>query len=119
VVQTREFKKENGIWYINLNVGEGDIMQKIPLRKGADAGLDIMANGGSLIRISYDTKEFEGAALLELVKPRPREDGGGGYYFLKIYKDTEVNLDLVLNHTIEYVFGKVPEKIWFRKEDQQ
>lgn len=118
MVQTREFRKENGVWYINLNVGQGDIMQKIPLRKGADAGLDIMAGGGSVIHISYDTKPFEGASMLELLKPRPREDGGGGYYFLKTYKNTTVNLELVLNHTIEYVFGNIPEKIWFRKEDE-
>ena len=115
-MHTREFRKENGVWYINLNVGAGDIMQKIPLRKGADAGLDIMANGLNVIRISYDTKPFEGASLLELVKERPREDGGGGYYFLKTYNGVDVNLDLVLNAAIEYVFGRVPERIWFRKE---
>jgi hypothetical protein len=116
-MHTREFRKENGVWYINLNVGSGDIMQKIPLRKGADAGLDIMANGKNYILISYDTKPFDGSYELELIKERPRDEGGGGYYFLKTYRQKQVNLELVLNAAIEYVFGKVPEKIYFRQEE--
>jgi hypothetical protein len=117
-MHTREFRKENGTWFINLNAGSGDVMQKIPLRKGADQGLDMMANGKPYIHITYDTKPFEGADVLVLIKVRDRADGGGGYYLLKTYKRREINLELVLNAAIEYVFGKVPEVIYFRQEEE-
>jgi hypothetical protein len=117
-MHTREFRKENGTWYINLNAGTGDIMQQIPLRKGADKGLDLMANGRSSIRITYSEKPFNGADVLQLIKERPRTEGGGGYYLLKTYRQREINLELVLNAAIEYVFGKIPGIIYFRQEDE-
>lgn len=115
-MQTRAITKENGTWYINLNVGDGDVMQKIPFRKGADSGLDLLADGKSKLLISFDTEPFEHAVELILLKPRPREEGGGGYYLLEYYRGVRVNHELVLNAAIEYVFGTVPPKIYLRKE---
>jgi hypothetical protein len=115
-MQTRTITKENGTWYINLNIGSGDVMQRIPFRKGADFGLDLIAEGKTELLISFDTKPFDGALELTLLKPRPREEGGGGYYMLHYFRGKRVDHELVLNAAIEYVFGGIPEKIYLRKE---
>ncbi|MDB5197630.1 MAG: hypothetical protein JWP88_2001 [Flaviaesturariibacter sp.] len=115
-MQTRALIKENGTWYINLNIGDGDVMQKIPFRKGADIGLDLLAAGKERLLVSFDTTPFENAIELELLRLRPRGEGGGGYYLLRQFGGREVNLELVLNAAIEYVFGSLPKRIFLRQE---
>lgn len=114
-MQTRSFIKEKNIWYINLNIGDGDVIQKISFRKVADVALEMLAEGKERLLISFDTKPFEGAEMLELLRLHPMEEGGGGYYYLKHYKRRQVNQELVLNAAIEYVFGKIPDRIYLKK----
>jgi hypothetical protein len=107
-------KEETGRWYIDLPEWTG---QKADLEMvaGADTMLDYVGGGAKEVSLILAKEPFEGSAPLKLIHDYSKESGGGGIYLLENYEGKMLNQEMWLCEVTEYVFGKLPEWIYFKK----
>ena len=77
---------------------------------GADTLLDILAQGNDECSFLASETSFDGADKLELLNL----SGGGGDYILREFQGKEIGHNLWLCNVITYVFGKVPDVLYFK-----
>lgn len=107
-----KFYKEENNWFVDLPEWEGS-KSDLLMVGGADTMLDIISNNGTEVLTAISETEFEGAAVLEYVRPA-EEIGEGSFYILKEYEGKELNLSVFLCDVTVFVFGKFPEKIFLK-----
>ncbi len=106
-------KEENGNWYVVLPDWEGT-KEDLQMVLGADDMLDIVAKGDKKVTLKIELDEFEESTHIELMK-ECSENVGGGDYILKTWKDKELNLEMWLCSVCIFVFGYMPENIYFSR----
>ncbi len=112
-VREFEFYKNNDSeWYLELPEWEGD-PKDLQMLDGADDWLDLLSKCGSKITLSMSDEDFEGASILTLLRLKEENLGGGGIYYLETYKGEKIALQLWLCDVTEFVFGHIPQKIYF------
>jgi len=116
-MQTHTFLKEHDQWFIYLPeyIAGGGTKADLQMVEGADAMLDMIADGKDRVIITLDTTLFNGAdelTLLELCDPIV----GGGYYMLHSFEGKTIMQQMWLCAVTEFVFGYMPDKIFIRRE---
>ncbi|RZJ74357.1 MAG: hypothetical protein EOO47_21270 [Flavobacterium sp.] len=113
VIQSYSFYKKGEEWWMDLPEWSGD-PEDLQMIEGADAWLNLLSNQGEKVKLLLSNDVFEGAENLSLIRIREANFGGGGIYFLENYQHKKVHLKLWLCHVTAFVFGKVPQKIFFK-----
>lgn len=114
-LQTYKFIKEDtGKWYIDLPNWEGT-KAELEMVEGADTMLDYVGKGTSPVELILAEQPFEGGNVLKLIHDYSKEIGGGGIYLLANYEGEILNQEMWLCEVTEWVFGKLPPFIYFKK----
>lgn len=107
-------KNNKGEWYLNLPEWDGD-PGDLQMVEGADKWLDLLSNGANNIAVYMSDSHFATAEILTLLHVREPNLGGGGNYYLETYQGKKVGLKLWLCEVTEFVFGSIPQRIYFKK----
>lgn len=108
------YKNEKAEWYIELPEWTGD-PEDLQMVEGADRWLDFVSQNAEKINLILADQHFENAEVLTLLHVREPNLGGGGIYYLENYQNTKVDLKLWLCDVTAFVFGCIPQKIYFFK----
>ena len=116
-MKTYKFVKQDNNWYIDLPeyLEQGGSMGDLQMVDGADKMLDLMAGNNNSVNVSISEEPFDDAdkvVLIEKCDPYI----GGGYYFMKTYEEQAIDRTMWLCQVTEFVFGKLPEQIFVRRE---
>ena len=106
-------KTEKGEWWLVLPEWKGD-PEDLQMIEGADLWLDLVSGQHSSVKLTLSDTSFEESENLSLMRIREENFGGGGIYFLENYQNKKVHLKLWLCYITEFVFGKIPQKIYFK-----
>lgn len=113
-IEKFEFNKNiKGEWYLNLPEWKGD-PEELQMVEGADRWLSLLAGHAVKINVLLSDKKFAGADNLTLLHIRDANLGGGGNYYLETYKGKEIGLKLWLCEVTRFVFGTIPQRIYFK-----
>ena len=105
------YKTEDNKWFIDLPEWEGSV-EELQMICGADSLLDIISQGEYYANLVISLEPQEECETLTKMYDTP--DIGGSYYMLSTYKGIEYGLELWLCRVTEFVFGYMPEKIYFK-----
>lgn len=106
------YKNSKSEWYLDLPEWEGDL-DELQMIDGADQWLDLLSNNALSITVWIADENFKGASILTLLHVREENLGGGGDYYLESYQSKKVELKLWLCKVTEFVFGNIPQRIYF------
>lgn len=107
------YKNKEGEWYFDWPAWKGD-PDDLQMIEGADKWLDLISHNANEVDLAIALESFEGAEVLNLVRLKEENLGGGGIYELQYHADNEPNLTLWLCDVTEVIFGLIPEQIYFR-----
>ncbi len=115
-IETHEFKKEEGIWYIHLPqyLAQGWSKKDLEMAEGAEKLLNIIANGRDNVSIRLSTQPFKGADELELME-LCEAPSGGAIYLLDTCHGKEIGSFIWVCDIALFVFGDMPENIYFQR----
>ncbi len=105
------YKESSGRWYVDLPEWEGD-KSELEMVSGADTFLEILSQGEQTVNVTLSTVSFDGSEVIELLKED--ENIGGGWYILNSFIGLEFNLEMWLCDVTKFVFGELPNKIYFK-----
>jgi len=110
------FMKEDSGWYVDLPefIEQGGSKGDLQMVEGADAMLDIIAEGKNKVTLIMDENPFENSTIIELLE-KCDPIIGGGYYLLPKWKNKTINQRMWLCGVTEFVFGYLPAKIFIRE----
>ena len=114
----RRFKFEKDIdgWFVDLPEWEGS-RADLQMVMGADTFLDILCEGEWNVWVTLSTIPFEHCNVLELtgygIEPGKDDTEEGAWYKMESYRGIEFELDMWLCEVTRFVFGHLPEKIYF------
>jgi len=106
-------KEPDGRWYIDLPEWKGN-KAELEMVEGADTMLEYVGNGAPEVSLALSELPFEDANVLRLIHDYSKQTGGGGIYFLADYNGEILNQEMWLCEVTEWVFGKMPEEIYFK-----
>ncbi|AYL94666.1 DUF6717 family protein [Mucilaginibacter celer] len=112
-INTYKFVKETGRWYIDLPDWPG-VKADLEMVEGADIMLDYVGEGSDVVELMLSETLFDGSSTLKLIEDYA-EHVGGGIYLLDEYNGVTLNQQMWLCDVTKYVFGGLPESIYFRK----
>lgn len=117
-MDTYMFVKEGNEWFIDLPeyLEGGGSKGDLQMVEGADTMLDLMAERGTTVVLNMSEEPFEGADVLVLTE-KCDPAIGGGFYLMETYNGKTVNQRMWLCQVTEFVFGKLPERIFVKQED--
>ena len=106
---TMRFYKEHGMWYADVPGWIGPKAMLLMVQ-GADTFLDYLSNNGieTTLELSLDSQEEYGR--LDYTFPHPANDGA--FYTTEMKGEDHL---MWLCGVTEFVFGHMPEKIWYKK----
>ena len=107
------YKNKGGQWYLNWPAWQGD-PDDLQMVEGADEWLDLISNNAQEIDVSIALDVFNGSEVLNLVRLKEENLGGGGIYQLQYFADKQVDLTLWLCKVTEVIFGLIPSQIYFK-----
>jgi len=99
-------KTTEGRWYIILPEWPGD-KADLEMVCGADNLLDCFDGGYGIVNLVLSTEKFDCSMKLTLTET----DGDSGTYY---FSDLNMNIDAWLCHVTKFVFGCIPEIIYFK-----
>ena len=105
-------KEESGKWYIDLPTWTGD-KADLEMVSGADTLLEKLSDNENVVSLEVYEDYFKGSEELNMLS-LANDLNNGAYYNLMSYKGEEVNLDLWLCDVTKFVFGYLPNKIYFK-----
>ena len=115
----RRFKFEKDIdgWFVDLPEWEGS-KADLQMVMGADTFLDILCEGEWTVWLTLSNTPFDGCNVLSLthygtVEPSKVDIEEGAWYKMESYRGIEFELDMWLCEVTRFVFGYLPEKIYF------
>jgi len=103
------FYKEEGLWYADVKGWPGP-KRMLLMVDGADTFLDYLSNNGNEISLDLSLDPKQGYDVLNYRYPHPGNDGA--YYSTQMSEDEHI---LWLCGVTEFVFGFMPEEVWYRK----
>lgn len=104
---TMRFYKEHGLWYADVPKWPGPKAMLLMV-DGADTFLDFLSEPDEEITLSLSLDPVPGYHRLDYVHPHPAGDGA---YYLTYMKGEPHKLWLC--GVTEFVFGYMPEEIWY------
>jgi hypothetical protein len=104
------YKEDSGSWYVDLDWKGAKA--ELLMVAGADTMLDILAGNKASVELDVDLHAFTNSTMLTL--RHKGETEGGGHYFVKEHNGQQLNLEVWLCDVTNFVFGYIPEKIFFR-----
>lgn len=107
-------KEDTGRWYIDLPDYQGP-KADLEMVEGADKMLDYVGEGNSEVELILSEQPFDGSTQIELIHDYSKQSGGGGIYKLDTYNGVKLNQDMWLCEVTEFVFGKLPPFIFFKR----
>lgn len=107
------FKNAKGEWWMLLPEWQGD-PEELQMIKGADRWLDVISDEQDEVSISLSDQKFDQAEVLTLLRMPEENLGGGGVYYLESYQAEKVDLKLWLCEVTRFIFGIIPQKIYFK-----
>jgi len=109
-----KFTKELNDWFAEIPEWEGS-RADLQMVMGADVFLDLLCQGEWDVWLTLSDEKMKGwgGDPEELHLIREDEEIGGGYYTLKTYKGIEFNLEMWLCDVTKFIFGRMPETIYF------
>ncbi|RYG13450.1 MAG: hypothetical protein EOO07_17690 [Chitinophagaceae bacterium] len=113
VMQDFRFYKKGEEWWMDLPGWEGD-PEDLQMIEGADKWLELLSDKKAEVSILLTNENFKDAEMLSLMRIREANFGGGGIYFLENYQGKKTHLKLWLCHVTEFVFGEIPQRIYFK-----
>ena len=99
------FYKEDNRWFVHLPEWEGD-REELEMVAGADLLLDILANGNSEVTVHFTDQPTPSPDFHTLTHT------GDGYYQNSAWHGPST---IWLCHVTEFVFGRYPEKIYYKR----
>lgn len=99
-------------WYVFLPEWLGE-KADLEMVSGADTMLDIISQGETEIRVAFSLSPFDDSNKLTMIRLATELDNGA-YYLLDHYNGIDLNLELWLCDVTKFVFGDLPELIYFR-----
>ena len=102
------FYKEEGLWYADVKGWPGP-KRMLLMVDGADTFLDYLSNNGNEISLDLSLDPKQGYDVLNYRYPHPGNDGA--YYSTQMSEDEHI---LWLCGVTEFVFGFMPEEVWYR-----
>ena len=106
---TMDFNKEAGMWYADVKGWPGP-KGMLLMVDGADTFLEHLSSNGENVTLDLNLNEKENYGILNYAYPHPA--GDGAYYTTKMNGREHT---LWLCGVTEFVFGEMPDKIWFKK----
>jgi len=110
----RFYKTDAYRWYVDIPEWKG-LQDELEMVEGADTMLDYVGLGKKEVVLSLSEEAFLGATELKLIHDC-NDDLGGGIYLLENYEGEMLNQELWLCEVTNWVFGKLPPVIYFKKE---
>jgi hypothetical protein len=111
-----KFEKELDGWFVDLPEWEGS-KADLQMVMGADTFLEILCEGEWNVWLTLSTEPFDGCNTLELlhygIEPSEVDVEEGAWYKLTSYRGIEFDLDMWLCEVTRFVFGNLPQKIYF------
>ena len=104
------YKELSGRWYVDLPDYPGP-KGDLQMVAGADKMLDVIAKDASECTLLASDEEFQGAEVLRLVTGYNEQHGD---YLLEEYHGEKINHKMWLCPVISYVFGRLPQVIYFK-----
>ncbi len=109
-------KESNGLWFIDLpewTGAKGDLQMVL----GADTLLDMIAEGKNEVALRFSDKSFEGADYISWYADGLDGDAshGGASYLIKEYNGKATRFEIWLCHVTKFIFGEMPDIIFFKK----
>ena len=117
-METYMFVKTGEDWFIDLPeyIEQGGAAGDLQMVDGADTMLNLMAERGTSVVLNISEEPFDGADVLVLTE-KCAPSIGGGYYMMEKYNGKAINHRMWLCQVTEFVFGKLPERIFVKQED--
>ncbi len=106
-------KEEDNNWYVVLPEWEGN-KEALQMVAGADVMLDILGKGNSTVKLKISLEEFDDSSVLDRIRILEGE-GCGADYVLHEWEGKYLNLEMWLCAVTEWIFGFMPERIYFKK----
>ena len=103
------FYKEDFMWYADVKAWPGP-KGMLLMVDGADTFLDYLSNNGNEISLDLSLDPKQGCDVLNYRYPHFGNDGA--YYSTQMGEDEHI---LWLCGVTEFVFGFMPEEVWYRK----
>jgi hypothetical protein len=103
------FYKEGFLWYADVNGWPGP-KNMLLMVDGADVFLDHLSSKGEEITLDLSLDPKAGYEVLNYIHPHPAGDGA---YYIADMNGREHKLWLC--GVTEFVFGYMPEEVWFKK----
>ena len=110
----RFYKDDSARWYVDIPEWQGT-RADLEMVEGADAMLEYIGLGKAEVVLSLAEEPFLGASELKLIRDC-KDDLGGGIYLLENYDGDTIEQQMWLCEVTNWVFGKLPYIIYFRKE---
>ena len=111
----RFYKDEYG-WFIDLPGWEGE-KYDLQMVAGADTFLDLLSQGENDVYVTLSTEPFDDCEVLlfeHYGRLEAWELGEGAWYVLSTYKGQHYDLKMWLCDVTKFVFGNLPDKIYFK-----
>lgn len=103
------FYKEGFMWYADV-VGWPGPKDMLLMVDGADTFLDYLSRQGEEVTLDLSLDPKAGYEVLNYIHPHPAGDGA---YYIADMNGSEHKLWLC--GVTEFVFGYMPEEVWYRK----
>jgi len=112
-----KFEKELDGWFVDLPEWEGS-KADLQMVMGADTFLDLLCEGEWVVWMTLSDEPFNGCNTLELMhygcsEPTTNDEELGAWYKLNSYRGIEFDLEMWLCEVTRFVFGSLPNKIYF------
>lgn len=107
------YNNDKAEWWLTLPEWKGG-PEDLQMIEGADQWLDLIGNDAENVEIEMSDQSFENAETLTLLHIKEQNHGGGGIYYLETYQGEKQDLKLWLCEVTSFVFGCIPQKLFFR-----
>jgi hypothetical protein len=110
------FKREKGMWYIDLPwyLQHGWDKQDLRMVEGAHKFLNVISNGAKKIRLRISLQPQEEAGVLELVEHCLAPKGGAIYLFTSAKGHAHGTLFWICDLAL-FVFGDMPDRFYVQR----
>ncbi|HYH14159.1 MAG TPA: DUF6717 family protein [Flavisolibacter sp.] len=115
-IEVYTFRKESGHWYIDLPeyLEQGYSNNDLEMVEGTSKLLNTISNGSNAVTLRLSTEPFKGSDILEL-QEHCDAPSGGAIYLMERCQGREVAMLIWICDIALFVFGDMPQQIFFQR----